>query len=510
MEGRKFSAAEKGKGPVLDRNKAPRTARVRVQGPANDDLLHKHSLTIIGRVTKASVQKMWSLIAFFTELWKSDVRPIGSDLGQGMFQFQFQNEADLLAVLEKRPYHFAKWMVMVERWEPTTDPTFPSLIPFWIKVQGIPIHLWTEETVKSIGEDIGIYEEAEITNFSVRMRVQINGRLPLIKKTTIEYPNGDEVLVHLVYEKLEKHCTQCHKLDHERGDCLQAKALKREMEARSQVKDDADSCAQPGVRYEVEPKHNTPFQFPASRPMELESNPRYRASVDSRRDQGQRYFETRKPSHTTRDRAYRDRSWEHTSSRTERYPTYSRSRREYHPYRERSSRQMMYKEVGRRPNPVSDLRQQLLAKDDQLPVEAHTNASSNKKETPRALISTQELSARGIPLQMRQNTQIVLRDNQDFPLEALEEAMGEVREVMNQYVACPDPTESAARRERVRLAEEQGEVEETAEMMLSASLATQSRAHSERIYQKQRKESQQSSELEQSPSHRQSLEKESQ
>lgn len=91
-------------------------------------------------------------------------------------------------------------MVIVQRWEPTTSPEFPALIPFWIKVQGILVHLWKEGTVKQIREDIGGYEGAEITNLSIRMRVQINGRLPLIKHTTLELPNGDEVVVTLVYE----------------------------------------------------------------------------------------------------------------------------------------------------------------------------------------------------------------------------------------------------------------------------------------------------------------------
>nr|VDD49929.1 unnamed protein product [Brassica oleracea] len=79
-------------------------------------------------------------------------------------------------------------MVIVQRWEPTTSISFPSLIPFWIKVQGIPIHLWNEGTVRSIGEDIGVYEYAEITPLSVKMRVQVNGLLPLITSTVIEYP----------------------------------------------------------------------------------------------------------------------------------------------------------------------------------------------------------------------------------------------------------------------------------------------------------------------------------
>src|SRR5690606_32388933 len=137
-----------------------------------------------------SVQKVWSLIPFFTEMWKTESRPVGSDLGQGMFQFQFERESDLQLVLHKRPYHYAKWMIILQRWEPTTSPYFPCLIPFWIKVQGIPLHLWTEDTIMSIGQDIGIFEKAEITSLSARMRVQVNGRLPLIMESVLEYPNG--------------------------------------------------------------------------------------------------------------------------------------------------------------------------------------------------------------------------------------------------------------------------------------------------------------------------------
>lgn len=49
--------------------------------------------------------------------------------------------------------------------------------------------------------------------------------------------------------------------------------------------------------------------------------------------------------------------------------------------------------------------------------------------------------------------------------------MGELREVMIQYANCADPSESAARKERLRLAEEHGQFEETAEQMVRASLS---------------------------------------
>lgn len=134
------------------------------------------------------------------------MRPVGADLGNGLFQFQFKREEDLLQVLEKRPYHYARWMVIVQRWEPTLSKSFPSQIPFWIKVQGVPIHLWSEQILESIGNDIGCYEKSEITPLAMRLRARVNGLLPLITSTIIEYSNGEEVTAKLVYERLEKHC----------------------------------------------------------------------------------------------------------------------------------------------------------------------------------------------------------------------------------------------------------------------------------------------------------------
>ncbi|CAN6996819.1 unnamed protein product, partial [Brassica oleracea var. botrytis] len=132
----------------------------------------------------------------FTEV-HHEFKPVGSDLGNGLFQFQFERETDLLYVLEQRPYHYARWMIILQRWEPTVVPSFPSLIPFWIKVQGLPIHLWTEQIVECIGADIGKYEKAEITPLSVRMRVHVDGLLPLIKNSVnvvcqVSDPTGGE------------------------------------------------------------------------------------------------------------------------------------------------------------------------------------------------------------------------------------------------------------------------------------------------------------------------------
>ncbi|KAF3516241.1 hypothetical protein DY000_02058804 [Brassica cretica] len=60
--------------------------------------------------------------------------------------------------------------------------------------------------------------------------------------------------------------------------------------------------------------------------------------------------------------------------------------------------------------------------------------------------------------------------NKDAGSTTSKRAVGEVREVMIQYTKSSDPTESAARKERMRQAEEQGEVEETALKIVRANL----------------------------------------
>lgn len=190
---------------------------------------------------------------------------MGSDLGNGLFQFQFENETDLLAVLEKRPYHYGRWMVIVQRWEPTVSKDFPSLLPFWIKVQGIPIHLWSEKTITDLGENLGWFEKLEITQTTVKMRVQINGLLPLIKSSVIEYSNGDEVTATFVYEKLERHCSKCQRLDHEVRDCLVAKHQAREARALELKTRDLEEAKKPLDTHALREGSNI-YHFSATNP----------------------------------------------------------------------------------------------------------------------------------------------------------------------------------------------------------------------------------------------------
>ena len=89
MTTRRLSAAEKGKSAATELYQAPRKGRIQIEEPESAYLTHKHTLSLIGKVTNPYVQKVWALLAFFYEHWKTERKPVGADLGQGMFQFQF-------------------------------------------------------------------------------------------------------------------------------------------------------------------------------------------------------------------------------------------------------------------------------------------------------------------------------------------------------------------------------------------------------------------------------------
>ncbi|KAF3570909.1 hypothetical protein F2Q69_00062108 [Brassica cretica] len=179
----------------------------------------------------------------------------------------------------------------------------------------------------------------------------------------------------LVYERLEKHCSTCFRLDHEIHDCLEEKARKRALKASMDMESNKQlsylSVKECRDDLEIEP-HKATFQFSASNRSELREG------------------------------------------RPPRYPKEAPGRRTH--------------------------------KD-------QPKECSTKEQAP--------MCEKGVPLQ---------RQPPSLPEEAIQRARGEVRDVMMQYTSSADPTEREARKERMRQAEERGELEETAILVAQAAL----------------------------------------
>lgn len=151
-------------------------------------------------------------------MWKVEDRVVGADLGLGKFQFHFEKEEDLVAILEMQPYHFDYWMIAIAR----MAKDFPSEIPFWITLEGIPTEFWSTPIFQSIGDAIG---ETTVVDLDYgKMRVILDGRKELCFDTTVdfkggEFYEGEEALVTLKYEKLFVFCSICSSLCHDHDIC---------------------------------------------------------------------------------------------------------------------------------------------------------------------------------------------------------------------------------------------------------------------------------------------------
>ena len=280
------------------------------------------------------------------------------------------------------------------------------------------------------------------------MRVHIDGLLPLIKESVVEYPNGDEVTTTLVYERLDKHCTKCLRLDHELKECLVARAEAKALKA-AQEEQNAKGTHEPRTHgntlrgelsvsnqstknsMEGDQRIEEVFQFSASNRVGSKARKQDR---DARENVKHRTYKTQST------------SWQERSSQRRSSQVRERSRYEVErPYRTprenqgyRHPTQSYYREVQRK-QPTSRDHSSSLAK------------------------SNQEVWNKGNPSpNISQNL---------IPQEVLKEARVELRDVMLQYTKTADPTEREARLERVRQAEEQGQMEESVIQIARASMS---------------------------------------
>lgn len=123
----------------------------------NSELISQFKLSLVGRIFNTERRSVEALISLLPRpnIWDVEGRVRGLDLGNHRFQFDFDSETDLVKVLSKRPCHFNKWAISLQRWIPHVGDTFPNTMSFWISVIGIPTHFWMDEIFESLGGRLG-------------------------------------------------------------------------------------------------------------------------------------------------------------------------------------------------------------------------------------------------------------------------------------------------------------------------------------------------------------------
>lgn len=212
---RRYSNKEKEKW-IADPSSPSKRAPIHLPEADSSRLIEEHKLILIGRVTNPAMQNTRALVDFFLQHWQVIGNITGSALGPQLFQFKFDTEQDLQAILSKALYHFKKWMFILQRWEPIISDLFPSTIPLWVTIHGVPLHYWTDPALRAIGKELGSVEDTDTVK--CRVRVIINGLKPLERTLDISLSSGTKQ-VELEYEKSEKHCFSCLSLAHEASNC---------------------------------------------------------------------------------------------------------------------------------------------------------------------------------------------------------------------------------------------------------------------------------------------------
>ncbi|KAL0644712.1 hypothetical protein Bca4012_043002 [Brassica carinata] len=186
----------------------------------NSNLIAEYSKIMIGRCMNPSKQVMKALLYHLPKIWNVDERVVGADLGLGRFQFDFDQEDDIVEVMKNEPFHFDNWMMSIVRWEPVVEENYPSKITFWARVIGVPLHFWAAPTFKSIGEALGeVRGEDDIDIDEGKVRVIIDAFKPLVFSVTAEFHSGEESTIALRYEKLHGFCRICSSLRHDQSKC---------------------------------------------------------------------------------------------------------------------------------------------------------------------------------------------------------------------------------------------------------------------------------------------------
>lgn len=206
-------ADNKGKGILLEDDDEP------IQLVAEDDphTIREYRMSLIGKVLNPKKQNVEKLINHMPTQWGVQDRITANDLGNGKFLFNFSSEEDIQSVLQQGPFHYNFCMFVLVRWEPIVHDDYPWIIPFWVEISGIPLHLWTVKNLRKIGGKLGHIDTMELSEG--RLLVDVDTRKPLIFTKKVSSPEGDEVSIHFTYEKLFKHCKYCGFLSHEEPLC---------------------------------------------------------------------------------------------------------------------------------------------------------------------------------------------------------------------------------------------------------------------------------------------------
>lgn len=144
-----------------------------------------------------------------------------------LFIFKFFHDLDVERVLDDGPWTFNQHVLLLKKLdmsEQLKDITLSDLF-IWLQIYDLPIGFNSEYILKSIGNYVGKFMEADPRNFQglmgnyLRVKVAVDVRRPLKSHMKIKKAGGDWMWIQFNYERLPSFCFYCGIIIHSHKFC---------------------------------------------------------------------------------------------------------------------------------------------------------------------------------------------------------------------------------------------------------------------------------------------------
>ena len=153
---------------------------------------------------------------------------------KGFFIVYFRNSVDYQKVHENDPYFWGRAGCFITPWTPKFDPLHASvtITPVWVRLLNLPLHFWSGETLRDIGNSLGKFVVADIdwakkglaTYARICIEVDLSEGLP---EQIILIWKSQKWVQHLDYENTTFRCRSYLQTGHLQGTCPSARSAKK-------------------------------------------------------------------------------------------------------------------------------------------------------------------------------------------------------------------------------------------------------------------------------------------
>lgn len=200
-------------------------APLKLSAEANKKRETDHRLSLVVKGLHPS-QNPAGIKIMMPKIWKVEGRITSRINEDGSVQFFFQKEHHMLTVLDKGPWTYKDWLVVVDQWTRRNYPDYLQVIRFWVKMLNIPDDCKEDRSIKEFGGVLGHVEDVFIQQPTadkagevwVRVPISVSGKLLFARFFDVQ-DHREPILIRYVYDKLRKFCSACGSLTHLAETC---------------------------------------------------------------------------------------------------------------------------------------------------------------------------------------------------------------------------------------------------------------------------------------------------